>query len=166
MRIMLNDLEKAKGQALALDGPIDMAGVHYPDASFVDFSFSGQARKESGVVIVTGTISGTIKTRCSKCVTATEYTFTAPFEESFSETPVDEESDVHFYQAGKIELTPYFHEIILLEIPQTYLCGEECKGLCPTCGVSWNEQACSCNNERIDPRLADLALFFQKEQKE
>lgn len=165
MKILLNELEKAKGLTLHLEGPIDLVGIQIPGVNFQHFNFNGQGHKEAGLVNVEGTITGIIETSCSKCVSSTEYSFAAPFKESFSESETEEESDIHTFHNGKIELTPYFLETILLETPQTFLCGDVCKGLCPTCGTDWNKQSCTCNNERIDPRLADLALFFQKDEK-
>jgi len=165
MKIMLNELEKAQGRKQHLEGSIDMDGIQIPDVSFDQFVFKGQAEKEADLVLVQGEISGVIKTKCSKCVALAEYIFNTPFEEQFSEFPVEEESEIHFFQGGKIELNPYFQQTVLLEMPQTFTCKETCKGLCPTCGTNWNHETCSCNNERIDPRLADLALFFNKDDK-
>lgn len=165
MKILLNELEKANGLTLHLEGPIDLEGIQIPGVQFRHFNFTGHGHKEAGLVVVEGTISGVIETSCSKCIAPTEYPFSTSFLESFSENETEEDSDIHTFQNGKIELTPYFQETILLEIPQTYLCGDACKGLCPTCGTDWNKESCTCNNERIDPRLADLALFFQKGEK-
>ena len=45
---------------------------------------------------------------------------------------------------------------ILLELPTKFLCKEDCKGLCPTCGKNLNEGACNCQTHQIDPRLEVL----------
>lgn len=165
MKIMLNELEKAQGRKQHLEGSIDMEGIRIPDLFFEKFAFNGQAEKEADLVVVQGDISGAIKTKCSKCVAPAEYIFDNSFEEQFSELPVEEESEIHFFQGGKIDLNPYLQQTILLEMPQVFTCKDTCKGLCPTCGTNWNVDSCSCNNERIDPRLADLALFFNKDEK-
>lgn len=165
MKILLNELEKAAGQKLQLEGPIEIDGIQLPDVAFDQFIFQGQAQKEADLVRVHGEISGLIRTNCSKCITPTEFSFRTDFNEQFSELPAEEDSDIETFHGGKIELTPYFQQTIMLEMPQVYVCDETCKGLCPTCGLNWNEQTCSCSNERIDPRLADLALFFNKDEK-
>ena len=45
---------------------------------------------------------------------------------------------------------------ILLELPTNILCSEDCKGLCPHCGVNLNESTCNCGEapEAI-PSLSD-----------
>jgi len=48
-------------------------------------------------------------------------------------------------------------------MPYIPLCKESCLGLCVTCGVNLNEETCNCKKEIIDPRLADLADWFDKD---
>lgn len=44
-----------------------------------------------------------------------------------------------------------------LALPIKPLCANDCKGLCPDCGVNRNSDPCACGEKRIDPRLAALA---------
>ncbi|RXT15072.1 DUF177 domain-containing protein [Ammoniphilus sp. CFH 90114] len=163
MIIHVNELEKATGRTIALEGSITVGLPQQPGVRLEDFSFAGKARKEGELVIVEGALSGILKSKCAKCLAPTTYSFEAPFEESFTEGEVDEESDIHSYQGGRIDLAHYFDQVVMLEMPQIFTCIEDCKGLCPTCGKNRNEHSCECVNERIDPRLADLALLFNKE---
>ena len=55
-----------------------------------------------------------------------------------------------------VDLTPEIRESILLEIPQKPLCRDDCKGLCPVCGIDHNKQTCNCENETIDMRWSGL----------
>jgi len=163
MKILLHELEKAKGQALPLEGFVDVGSVRLDGTeTLTDVRFSGECHKEADLVIVTGTITGLVQAKCAKCLIPTEYSLNVSFDEKFSEVPVDEESDIHFFHSGMIDLSPYLIEAIVLELPYVYVCKEDCLGLCPTCGTNRNEKQCECKNERIDPRLADLALFFEK----
>jgi len=165
MIIHVNELEKAAGRTLPLEGDVSTAQLRQPGIAFENFQFTGQARKEGEIVFVEGKLTGELKSKCAKCIVPTAYTFTHSFEEGFTEGEIDEEeSDLNAYQGGKIELEPFFHQDILLHMPQVFVCEEECKGLCPTCGTNRNEQPCACVNERIDPRLADLAMFFNQDK--
>lgn len=165
MDILLRDLDKSKDRQIPLHSSIDMASLKNTDIlSTEDFSFSGECKKDGQLVLVDGLIKGHLKVRCSRCLTPTDYVINIPFAERFSEQPVEqeEEDEVHLIQGGEISLDPYFFETIFLETPSIFFCQEDCKGLCPNCGVDRNVTSCSCNSERIDPRLADLALFFEK----
>jgi uncharacterized protein len=42
------------------------------------------------------------------------------------------------------------------------LCAEDCRGLCPECGVNLNRTACECTPKREDPRLAPLKQLLNR----
>ena len=52
---------------------------------------------------------------------------------------------LHQYE---VDLDPYVHEAVVLGTPMIVLCREECRGLCPTCGVNLNRETCACRPER------------------
>jgi uncharacterized protein len=61
--------------------------------------------------------------------------------------------------ASEVDISGPVREALLLEIPLQPLCREDCRGLCPICGVNRNEEACECKVEKTDPRwdaLRDL----------
>jgi len=68
----------------------------------------------------------------------------------------DDEGEVEHYSGEEIDLSPTIREGILLALPTQPLCGSECRGLCPQCGVNLNSAACQCSAEQGDPRLAVL----------
>lgn len=83
-------------------------------------------------------------------------------EASFDPETVDEES----YQGKEIDLSPAVREQVLLSVPASPLCREDCKGLCPKCGKDLNEGECGCDRTVIDPRWAALkAIQLQKKEK-
>lgn len=67
-----------------------------------------------------------------------------------------------FYKGHEIDLSGILREIFLLEIPFRYLCSEDCKGLCPKCGLNLNTEACQCASGRGDPRFAVLRGLLSK----
>jgi len=68
-----------------------------------------------------------------------------------------DEIDVEPFDGKTIDLDPVIREQVMLALPVTVLCREECKGLCPTCGQDLNEQGCGHGNEKeVDVRLARL----------
>ncbi|MFU0833073.1 MAG: DUF177 domain-containing protein [Oscillospiraceae bacterium] len=56
----------------------------------------------------------------------------------------------------KLDLDKLMREDILLELPSKFLCREDCKGICPTCGKNLNEGPCGCKKHTTDPRLEVL----------
>ncbi len=66
----------------------------------------------------------------------------------------DEEVDDVFYLApddDKLEISRSVREYVILSIPLKKLCSEDCKGLCPSCGVNMNVTECNCSNDTINP---------------
>ena len=61
-----------------------------------------------------------------------------------------------FYRGTEVDVTRLVYEQVLLALPTRPLCDEECRGLCPQCGVNRNTTACSCSVESGDPRFAVL----------
>ena len=71
-----------------------------------------------------------------------------------------EEDDVFVIEEDAVEVEDVLVPELLLQVRMTYLCKEDCKGLCPHCGVDRNVQQCSCETRQIDPRLAALAALL------
>jgi len=61
-----------------------------------------------------------------------------------------------FYRGTEVDVTRLVYEQVLLALPIRPLCDEECRGLCPQCGVNRNIGECSCTVDAGDPRLSVL----------
>jgi uncharacterized protein len=67
------------------------------------------------------------------------------------------EIDAEPFDGKTIDLDPIVREQVLLALPVTVLCRDDCKGLCPTCGQDLNERDCGhSEKQQIDVRLAKL----------
>ncbi len=76
-----------------------------------------------------------------------------PEEASFELDEVDAEP----FDGKTIDLDPIVREQVLLALPVSVLCKEECKGLCATCGQDLNVSDCGHGATKPpDPRLAKL----------
>ncbi|HEY8208788.1 MAG TPA: DUF177 domain-containing protein [Myxococcaceae bacterium] len=66
------------------------------------------------------------------------------------------DADREYFDGRTIDLDPIVREQVLLALPVSVVCRDECKGLCPVCGQDLNEAECSCERKVVDPRLAVL----------
>jgi uncharacterized protein len=57
------------------------------------------------------------------------------------------------------ETRPLVLEQIALNVPMKPLCREDCRGICPVCGIDRNESSCDCAAQTVDPRWAGLAAL-------
>lgn len=67
-----------------------------------------------------------------------------------------EDLESGYFEGEEIDLSGLIHEQIVLSFPMKPLCHEECKGLCPRCGVDRNIEPCQCDGPRLDPRWEPL----------
>ena len=59
-------------------------------------------------------------------------------------------------EATEINLADDIRESLLLMIPMKIICSEDCKGLCPQCGINLNFETCNHISKQIDPRWETL----------
>ena len=102
---------------------------------------------------------------CSRCLEVARVAISAPFKYILAPAPAEhpeekelsaEDLDFVYYQDDQVDLDPLITEQLLLQIPMKALCREDCKGLCPHCGVNLNVDGCQCHEEKVDGRLAVL----------
>jgi uncharacterized protein len=68
-----------------------------------------------------------------------------------------DEVDAEPFNGKTIDLDPVVREQVLLALPVSVVCGDDCKGLCSTCGQDLNEQDCGHGKvKEVDVRLAKL----------
>lgn len=59
------------------------------------------------------------------------------------------EADKVYYRGPQIDLAIGIREAIILSQPSMHLCKDDCRGLCPVCGINLNTEYCSCKIEKV-----------------
>jgi uncharacterized protein len=67
-----------------------------------------------------------------------------------------EDLGVSYYEEDVINLAELVREQCYLALPMKPLCREDCRGLCPVCGVNRNRETCACVTNWVDPRFDAL----------
>jgi len=107
-----------------------------------------------GGVVVHGTVSADWEGECRRCLERATGRLVTQVRELFSDD-ADPELDYPM-TADWLDLEPLAHDACILELPLAPLCGPDCLGLCPECGVNRNHESCTCS-EKADPRWAALS---------
>ena len=127
----------------------------------------GQITQQDDFYYVTGSVQVAVTYDCSRCLERFTCQEESSFEEIFLDEEqagsLDEEQSYTIIEDNLIHIRPLVEETVAMLIPYIPLCTADCKGLCAQCGIDLNEKACECSHERIDPRLAGLADWFNKE---
>lgn len=95
-------------------------------------------------ISVRGEVSATVISRCAKCLEPVEMPLNAQVDALFVHEPDPEDPDLYTYESSKVDLTDAVRDALLLEMPYRFLCSENCKGLCPNCGINLNLGTCTC----------------------
>ena len=68
-----------------------------------------------------------------------------------------EEIESGWFRGPVIDLGSHLREVVALALPVQPLCREECRGLCPRCGVDRNVEKCGCETKPSHSPFAVLA---------
>lgn len=114
-----------------------------PDLDIRELHGIVKASKTSQGIFLHGTFLAIVTAECVRCLTEFDQSLHTEFEElfAFSERSVSE-SDLVLPEDANIDLAPLLREYLLVEVPISPLCREDCKGLCTICGEDLNQRVC------------------------
>ncbi|MGI6260651.1 MAG: YceD family protein [Acutalibacteraceae bacterium] len=141
-------------------GVLDWSTVTYSGCSPFSASVrvSGTVSNTSGIVRLVYHAETKLKMPCDRCAAETEKDFSKAFEHVLV-TSLNGEDTGEFLvvEPGfRLNMDELVLADMLLEFPSKYLCQEDCKGICPGCGVNLNTEKCRCGAKPVDPRLEIL----------
>lgn len=115
----------------------DIFEVNRDDLVFQgDIDLTYKVRKELGMLYTQNHLSAQVKCVCSRCLKECVERVEKEFDLRF---PLDESNQI-------IDITEVMREEIILDSPWKFLCKQDCKGLCPRCGMDLNKEKCKCGN--------------------
>ncbi len=110
-------------------------------------------------VLCRGSLLGELSLQCQRCLAPAKVPVQASLNMTFvpaggalpvrhdegSFDPSDpDDVDYAHHDRETVDLRPVVREYLLLSLPITVLCQEECRGLCPSCGIDLNTSTCTC----------------------
>lgn len=152
--------------------------VSVPEGSDVELRLRFEAVTEG--VLVTGSATAPVAGECARCLGPVASTVTVSFLELYrysedrsraarrerergreSEPELADEEEERFLDGDLLDLEPAFRDAVVLALPMSPLCREDCPGLCVECGVPLAEAGPGHNHEdRLDPRWAGLTRLL------
>jgi len=143
----------------------------------VEFVFSGDVEVDLSVgelpseqILVHGRVRAEISHPCRRCLEEVRevvdlpvnLVWAPPNEESREGEDEGEEDDelrVLDPRSSVIEVEAAIREEVLLAVSRFPLCRDDCRGLCPVCGVDRNVKECGCDLADSDARWDGLRGF-------
>lgn len=137
--------------------------------AFVEpFSFYLRFQRTGQLVELEGRVKADIHLSCGRCLKG----FRLPVEDSFALTfspvpqeGVDEEEveldadelGLITYHDDVLDLRASLLEQLVMAVPISPVCRDECQGLCPECGLDLNDSHCSCEKKVFNNKFSVLA---------
>ena len=128
-----------------------------------------EVSKADEAVFINGDIKIPYQTACNRCLENVSGSIDEKFIMTLVpalEIEVEEEEkklekeDLKFgyYKDEEVDIGEILREEIILSTPIKFICSENCKGLCPSCGINLNQGTCTCP-KLVDPRWIPLEKF-------
>ena len=116
-------------------------------------------------VLVSGTVFGPVTGQCARCLEPISDEVELDLQELFAYPDSATDETTSEGEAGRIEgdlidLEPTVRDTVVLGLPLSPLCRDDCRGLCATCGARWEDLPSDHTHERTDPRWAALVERF------
>ena len=139
---------------------MDALGDMDIDVSGSSVRLTAEVSKHNVTVLCAGKLTGELLLPCQRCLGPARVVidqrlhtvFVPPSSalgSSDGEASEEEDEDVDdvdyaHHDGETVDLAPTLREFIILAVPITIHCKEDCRGLCPLCGADKNQGDCSC----------------------
>ena len=150
MTVDVSKLVPREGQDLLLEGIVCLSAKNYAMADQnVKFKFNGkllkkETKNQGPTVSVKGILEAFLHCICDSCLAPVDVFVSAEADALFSSAPDDTQDNAYFFEGRHIDLTDMVNSQILLNIPITVRCSNNCKGLCFRCVCNLNETGITC----------------------
>ena len=166
MRLDVRKIINAPGERMAFQFALDLSDVDfgglYPAQEPV--VVTGEVRNTAGMLLLSFTARTTLKSVCDRCLKEFDDPRSVRCEYVLAEEVENEDNDgIVLLEDGCVDAGELARTAFILEMDGKTLCSEDCKGLCPGCGVDLNQGSCTCKKQ-VDPRLAVLAQLLEKDK--
>jgi uncharacterized protein len=155
---MLYKINEIGDEGLSLKVPLsaDWLKAECPDLDArvapEGLTFRGRLQRSGDDVFLNGSLTGGLECVCSRCLEAARLSLQLPVHVTFvpgseddgDDDDADKDAGVMHFDGDQIDLAPELREQILLAIPISPLCRDNCAGLCSVCGGNRNRTACDC----------------------
>ncbi|WP_066289447.1 YceD family protein [Bacillus sp. FJAT-29937] len=167
MKWTLSQLQKYRSKELLIDELVEVDEIKNIDPTIRDASpmrITGRVDIDSAKATFHLKMEGKLILPCSRTLVDVSYPINVETTETFLLKGLDYETDEEVYQVkgDVIDLMPVIHEILLLEVPMQVFCEDSSEEGAPQSGKDWEVIHEQDKKDKIDPRLAGLANFFDQ----
>jgi uncharacterized protein len=134
------------------DFPFDVPAIYIPpDLDLTNLNGVVRVTRTAQGLLVQVNLHAGVQAECVRCLTEFTQILDIDFTDlyAFNKNSVTE-SGLILPDNGKINLAPIVRDEMILAMPISPLCRQDCKGLCLVCGENLNETDCGHNPQSLD----------------
>ena len=157
MKINIASVLRNDGASKEFTGNVELGNLEYMGStlSFEEpLKVNGKVYSIGGALEISADITGEYTSVCSRCGKPVSAEISAQLFESIDSEFSEIDEECITVSGNVIDISGSIDACIFDELPMQPLCMEECKGLCPVCGIDLNENECNCDDTVYDPRFA------------
>ena len=160
---------KSPGQIFPFEAEVEIEPMEVlsDPVHFVDVRVEGEYLcTGDNRISLKAAVTSQLDTRCSRCLEPVRIPVNASVDAIYDRQPDPEDPDLYSFEASTVELTDAVRDALLLEMPMRILCKEDCRGLCPVCGINLNNGTCTCQEgaEVANPFSALKSIVLNDEE--
>ena len=171
MLIDLSEILSIEGKTQVVEAPVSMDSFQSKLGSFsvIEKKPICVTLVNTGKKVVKIEAKGviTLAIPCDKCLKDVPTEFEIDLEEEIDmkasgEDRIKDLDEINYVTGCSLDVEQLVHNEILIHWPLRVLCKENCRGICPVCGMNLNEGSCDCDQSVPDPRMAVISDIFSK----
>lgn len=157
MKLDLRDIIDVPGASLPFTCELDPTHLEFPQ--IVRYTGApqagGEVRNTAGVLTVNASVTAEMVCVCDRCGKEFPSVKTVETQANLTREGESDDPGTFVLDGGWLDVDEVLETAFILDMETKFLCREDCRGVCPTCGKDLNEGPCECRPEH-DPRLAVL----------
>jgi len=164
MRLNLREIIEIPGGSVPFSFELDTEGLDFPSIRQYKAlpHAEGRVYNEAGVLRMEGLLTAEMVCVCDRCGSDFDSVKETQLEATIVEEDTGVNPELFILEGDEIDLGEVVSTLFILDMETKFLCSEDCKGLCSTCGKNLNLGPCGCRKQ-IDPRFAVLEQLLDKE---
>lgn len=164
MRLNLREIIEIPGASVPFECELETGGLDFPSVKeYKAKPFArGSVKNEAGVLRLRAELDAPMLCICDRCGKEFESVKKAEFLATIVEEDTADNPELFVLESDEIDLSEILSTCFILDMETKFLCREDCKGLCSTCGQDLNLGACGCRKQ-ADPRFAVLEQLLDKD---
>ena len=164
MKLDIKGIADVVGLSIPFEYELDLSELelYYERPFKTPVVVKGDVRNHAGMIELHSSVDYVLETRCARCLKDLSLPKKLDIFQRLAFDLQDEENDdILLIEGFELDVDEILTEQIIFSVDMSYLCSEDCRGLCPKCGTDLNRTDCGCEKEEVDERLAALKSILK-----